>query len=48
MPPYPPSFAVLSTALRDSLGLVGVLDEAEAKRGLASGRLLVIGTTPSA
>jgi hypothetical protein len=34
MPPYPPGFAALWTALRDGVALVGALNEVAANRGL--------------
>jgi hypothetical protein len=36
MPPYPPSFVALLTALRDGVGLIA-LDEGDANRGLTGG-----------
>jgi hypothetical protein len=46
IPPYPPSFAALWTALRDGVGLVGALDEGEANNGLTGGWISVMGSTP--
>jgi hypothetical protein len=43
MPPYPPSFAALWTALRDGVGLAGAVDESEANRGLVDGYWSVMG-----
>jgi hypothetical protein len=48
MPPYPPSFAALWTALRDGVGLVGALAEGEANRGLTGGWISVMGSAPMA
>jgi hypothetical protein len=48
MPPYPPNFTARWAALRDSVGLVGALDEGEANRGLTGGWIAVMGSTPMA